>query len=203
MAIIRPRLNDYYGLSFTQEEVDFAIPFLDEDIPLSLDPFLLWKSPSLQDNALHTSIVNSFNHIGYLTLKGQEAEAVSTLIRASECNEVGLGSSKTRHGIRIGSTTAHSIISLFKNVPQIKAGGFTHFEEIQLLVDNISKDRVSDIACNFIKSFLIDYTIEQSEKYGIPISEVSVNDVYDYRKNRFTDEEKVPLPQNPQNGDPS
>lgn len=202
MAIIRPRLNDYHGLSFTQEEVDFAIPFLDEDIPLSLDPFLLWKSPSLQDNALHTSIVNSFNHIGHLVRKGEENEAVSTLIRASECNEVGLGSSKTRRGIRIGATTAHSIISLFKNVPQIEAGGFTHFEEIQLLVDNISKDRVSDIACNFIKSFLIDYTIEQSEKYGIPISEVSVRDVYDYRKNRFTDEEKMPLPQNPQNGDP-
>lgn len=202
MAIIRPRLNDYHGLSFTQEEVDFAIPFLDEDIPLSLDPFLLWKSPSLQDNALHTSIVNSFNHIGHLVRKGEENEAISTLIKASECHEVGLGSSKTRRGIRIGTTTAHSIISLFKNVPQIEAGGFTHFEEIQLLVDNISKDRVSDIACNFIKSFLIDYTIDQSEKYGIPIGDVSVKDVYDYRKNRFTDEEKAPLPLNPQNGEP-
>ena len=44
MALIRPRLNDYYGLPFTQEAVDFAIPFLDEDVPLYLDPFLLWKS---------------------------------------------------------------------------------------------------------------------------------------------------------------
>jgi hypothetical protein len=202
LAIIRPRINDYYGLSFTQEEVDFAIPFLDEDIPLSLDPFLLWKSPSLQDNALHTIIVNSFNYIGHLVRKGDETEAVSTLIRASECHEVGLGSSKTRRGLRIGHATAHSITSLFKNVPQIKEGGFTHFEEIQLLVDNISKDRVSDIACNFIKSFLIDYTIEQSNKYGIPIREVSVKDVYDYRKNRFAVEEKVTVPQNPQNGEP-
>ena len=32
--IIRPRLNDFHNLPFTQEEVDFAIPFLDEDIPL-------------------------------------------------------------------------------------------------------------------------------------------------------------------------
>lgn len=202
MAIVRPRINDYHGLSFTQEEVDFAIPFLDEDIPLSLDPFLLWKSPSQQDNALHTLIVNSFNHLGYLVRRGAETEAVSALIRASECHEVGLGSSKTRRGIRIGNTIAHSVISLFKSVPQIQAGGFTHFEEIQLLVDNISKDRVSDIACNFIKSFLIDYTIEQSNKHGIPLNEVSVRDVYEYRKNRFIDEEKVPLPQNPQNGEP-
>ena len=41
--IIRPRLNDYHGLSFTQEEIDFAIPFLDEDIPLYVDPFLCGK----------------------------------------------------------------------------------------------------------------------------------------------------------------
>ncbi len=42
--IVRPRLNDFHNLPFTQEQVDFAIPFLDEDIPLYLDPFLLWKS---------------------------------------------------------------------------------------------------------------------------------------------------------------
>ena len=34
MALVRPRLNDHYNLAFAQEEVDFAIPFLDEDIPL-------------------------------------------------------------------------------------------------------------------------------------------------------------------------
>jgi hypothetical protein len=43
MALIRPRLNDHYELAFTQEEVDFAIPFLDDDIPLYVDSFLLWK----------------------------------------------------------------------------------------------------------------------------------------------------------------
>jgi hypothetical protein len=58
MAIIRPRLNDFHNLPFRQEEVDFAIPFLDEDIPLYVDPFLLWKIASQQDNALHTSIVH-------------------------------------------------------------------------------------------------------------------------------------------------
>jgi hypothetical protein len=62
MAPVRPRLNDYHGLAFTQEEADFAIPFLDDDIPLYVDPFLLWKSPSMQDQALHTALVSSFNH---------------------------------------------------------------------------------------------------------------------------------------------
>lgn len=41
MIIVRPRLNDFYNLPFTQEEVDFAIPFLDEDISLYIDLFLV------------------------------------------------------------------------------------------------------------------------------------------------------------------
>src|SRR5215470_9345989 len=89
MPLIRPRLTDHYGIAVAQEAVDFAIPFLDEDIPLSLDPFLLWKSPSQQDNALHTGLINSFNHLGHLVRKGKKDEAAKLLIALSECEEVG------------------------------------------------------------------------------------------------------------------
>lgn len=37
--IVRPRLNDYHGILLLQDKVDFVIPFLDEDIPLYVDPF--------------------------------------------------------------------------------------------------------------------------------------------------------------------
>ena len=197
MAIIRPRLNDFHDLSFTQTGVDFVIPFLDEDIPFYLDPFLLWKSPSLQDNSLHTALVNSFNHLGFLLEQGKETEAMETLVFSSECREVGLGVSKTKRGSRIGQQTAVSIFRLFEDVPQIKVNGFTHFEEIQLMVGNISRDRVSDIACSFIKSFLIDFTIEQCEKYDIPMVKTSSLHVYDYRTHRFNQED-VFLPENPE-----
>lgn len=202
MELVRPRLNDFYQLPFTQEEVDFAIPFLDEDIPLYLDPFLLWKSPSLQDNSLHTAISNCFNNLGYLLKRDNLKEAIDILIQASECDEVGLGTSKTRKGLRIGQDTAESILSLFGSIPQIHESGFTHFEEIQLYVDNISKDRVSDIACNFIKSLLIDFTIEQAEKWKIPLSKTPKLIVYNYRTNKFTEEEDVFLPQNPDTNEP-
>ena len=202
MALVRPRLNDFYDLPFTQEEVDFAVPFLDEDIPLYLDPFLLWRSPSLQDNSLHTAVVNSFNHIGYLVRNDDESEAISMLIAASECREAGLGMSKDKRGLRIGHKTAAAITAVFKDIPQVRRAGFTHFEEIQLLVANISKDRVSDIACSFLKSFLVDFTIEQSEKYGIPLKRVTLHNMYDYRTNRFAVEEGVYLPHNPETNEP-
>lgn len=196
MNIIRPRLNDFYNVPITQEEVDFAIPFIDEDIPLYVDPFLLWKSPSMQDNSLHLSITNSFNQLGYLVANGKEKEALDIIIRASECDEVGLGNSKTKAGKRIGEKLASKILNQFTAIPQLQKNGFIHFEEIQLLVDNFSKDRVSDIACNFIQSFLVDYTIEQSEKYGIPIEKVQLTNIYNPKTNTFGKED-THLPVNP------
>src|SRR5205807_10277156 len=75
MPIVRPRLTDYREVLLAQAHADFAIPFLDEDIPLYLDPFLLWRSPSQQDNVLHTALINSFNHLGYLEKQGHHAQA--------------------------------------------------------------------------------------------------------------------------------
>lgn len=196
MSIIRPRLNDFFNIPITQEEVDFAIPFIDEDIPLYVDPFLMWKSPSLQDTSLHLLITNSFNHIGYLFNKGKEKEAINLLIRASECDEVGLGNSKTKKGKRIGEKLSSKILNQFNSIPQIQKNGFVHFEELQLLVENFSKDRVSDISCNFIQSFLVDFTIEQCEKYGIPIEKVTLNNIYNPKKLEFGKEE-THLPVNP------
>ena len=96
--LVRPRLNDYHGILLLQDKVDYAIPFIDEDSPLYLDPFLLWKSPSQMDNGIHASIIDSFNHIGYLASKGNRYEAIQQLIYASECDAVGLGSSNEGRG---------------------------------------------------------------------------------------------------------
>ncbi len=192
MNYVRPRLNDYHGLLFTQEEVDFAIPFVSEDIPLFVDPFLLWKSPSLQDNALHTAVTNCFNHLGLLTKKGKSDEAAQLLIALSECAEVGLGDSATRKGKPIGRAVADNILQLFRDIPQLGEAGFVHFESIQLYVDQIAKDRISDLTCSFAKSFLIDFTIQQCDQKGIPRADTRLP-VYDYREHRIV-EEKVSVP---------
>lgn len=199
--LINPRLTDYHGVALPQASLDFAIPFFKEDVPLYLDPFLLWRSPSQQDQALHTSLINAFNHLGYMAQRGEREKALSILILASECDEVGLGTSATRRGKRIGKAKAEEIISLFERIPKYKSNGFRHFEEIQFFVDGVSKDRISDIACNFLKSFLIDFTIGQCRLLNIPTTPCEV-DVYDYRKNAFVKEKNVRLPINPDDGRP-
>jgi hypothetical protein len=202
MALIRPRLTDFHGISASQAEIDFAIPFFDEDIPLYVDPFLLWRSPSQQDQALHTSLVNSFNRQNWLIHKNREDEALQNLITASECDEVGFGVSARRTGKRIGPTSARQILDLFRLIPEYRQFGFSHFEEIQLYIDGISKDRVSDIACSFLKSFLIDYTIEQCLALGIPLAKARIETLYDYKAQRFQTAVEVELPVNPDSDSP-
>lgn len=193
--IVRPRLNDYHGIFLSQDKVDFAIPFLDEDIPLYVDPFRLWQSPSYQDNGLHVLFKSAFNKLGKMYAEGEQAKAIELLKRISECNEVGLGNSKSRNGKRIGDDLAKNVLDLYKTIPAINKYGFEHPEIIQFLVNGIAKDRISDMTCNMLGSFLIDYTIQECKQYGIPTErcEIEYLDV----KSLSMKKESCDLPINP------
>ena len=199
--LIRPRLTDYYNVHVPQSEIDFAIPFLNEDIPLYVDPFLMWKSPSLQDKSLHHALISAFNNLGTLVRTGQRETAVSQLIAASECDEVGLGSSANRSGTRFGPKLASEILRLFEKIEYYQQNGLRHLEEIQLLVSGINKDRISDITCSFLKSFLIDYTIQECEELGIPTSRTIVPNVFNHATFAFENVE-ASVPVHPEHGYP-
>jgi hypothetical protein len=171
-----------------QEDAEFAIPFFNEDIPLYVDPFLMWRSPSHQDIALHGTLITAFNHLGQLALSGNEDQAIDALIAASECDEVGLGTSETRRGKRIGRAKAQEILAVFRQIPHYATHGLSHIEELQFYVEGISKDRISDFACNFLKSFLIDFTIDHCKRLGIPMRSQTVKNVWNPRSRTFVDE---------------
>lgn len=196
--IIRPRLIDHFGIMTSQENLSFAIPFLKEDIPLYVDPFLMWRSPSQQDQALHESLISAFNYLGFMSKNGRQEEALKRLCRISECHEVGLGNSAKRVGKRIGEKKAQEILALFERLPHFSRFECRHVEETQLYIDGISKDRVSDFACNFTKSFLIDSTIDECQRLGIPMMDTVISDVYSIRDKSFKDDYKAKLPFHPE-----
>jgi len=199
--LIRPRLTDFHGIPIAQEDADFGIPFFDEDIPLYVDPFLMWRSPSQQDQALHGALLLAFNHVGQMARQGRGVEAIDCLIAASECDEVGLGVSRTRRGKRIGRDKAEEILDLFVRIPRYVAQGISHIEELQFFVEGISKDRISDFACSFLKSFLIDFTIDQCDRLGIPTEPMTVPNVWDPRSRSF-DPVETRVPVDPTDGRP-
>ena len=118
---IRPRLSDHYGIPLLQSKVDFAIPYMDEDIPLYVDPFLLWKSPSQMDNGQHLSVITAFNELGRMYLDDKQDKAIETLIYLSECAEVGLGTSNKRMGRPISTAKAKEVLTCFRQLPKCRS----------------------------------------------------------------------------------
>ena len=56
-----------------------------------------------------------------------------------------------------------------EEVRRLQKHGVRHVEEMQLLASHIGPDRVSDIAANVLKQFLIEYTQRQAGIWQIPL----------------------------------
>ncbi len=102
MALVRPRLTEFHGIDVAQTNVDFAIPFLEEDLPLYVDPFLLWKSPSLQDQSLHGAMIAAFNRLGMLPASRSNRRGCSNHSTDVRMRRGGIGRRRDEKGKRVG-----------------------------------------------------------------------------------------------------
>jgi len=155
--------------SLRQEQVDFVIPRLDRDIPLGIDPFLLYKSRYMDFRDLHSAMLSVFNEGVRRFSAGRESEA-RLIIDFPEVREIGLGYGKaTKRGSGLGNLLNQLLIDTLAASPDLLRRGVKHIEEMQLLSLGIGADRISDISGNILKQFLIKYTQEQAQLWGIPV----------------------------------
>lgn len=165
----------------SQFEVDFVIPRLGIDLPIGIDPFLLFKS---RDNILanlHTSILKVFNK-GIELVRERKLSEAQQLFDFPEVAEIGLGySKKSKQGSGVGNFLSQLIIETLIDSPALQERGVKHIEEMQLVSVGIGADRISDIAANLLKQYLIEYTQKQCLLWNIPlISGVPLSHVFDF-----------------------
>lgn len=197
-SIANPRLTDVFDLSFTQTEVDFAIPHLQEDLPLYLDPFLLWASDDPDDHALHARILDFFECVRGQVLDGRMDQAAALLAGCSEWPALGLGYGKgTKRGSALGPQLVNGVVGAFANVPQLRDGELRHMEELQLVVPGIAEDRVSDITASILRDYLLEFTSLRARELNIPTREFGVEGIFVPERNLWRPARAVPLPYNP------
>lgn len=191
-----------FGLSFTQAEVDFVIPNLKMDIPLAIDPFLLFKSRDPYLRGLHTQMVSIFNQ-GIELYQNGDRRGLDRLIQFPEIDEIGFGySDQSIRGRGLGTQLNSLLAETLAASPELQARGLRHVEELQLVSLGVGPDRVSDIAGNALKSYLIEYTQRQAELWGIPlVSNMPINHFFDYQAWDWS-EGHFDLPRNPVSGLP-
>lgn len=197
-----PRLTDALGLELIQEQVDFAIPHLQEDLPFALDPFLLWKSDDAVSLGLHAVLLDFFEQLRALLHAGSRTRALEMLLRCREATELGLGFGKgTKRGTALGPGLGNSILDVFAEVPQLWDEGLTHIETLGLVVPLVAEDRISDIAASILRNYLIDYTSEQATLHAIPRTTYRLDDVWDPDIHKWRSR-SASLPSNPIDGSP-
>src|SRR5205085_1036611 len=145
----------------SQFEVDFVIPRIGIDVPVGIDPFLLFKSRDPEFQTLHGRILAVFRSGIELVVKNKQDEA-RRLFRFPEVSEIGLGYTRgSKRGSGVGDYLSELILDTLGDSPALLERGIRHIEELQLVSLGIGPDRISDISASLIKQFLIAYTQKQ------------------------------------------
>jgi hypothetical protein len=191
------RLNEVLRLDFTQADVDFVIPDLAIDLRLAIDPFLLYKSRDSDYRNAHDLILTVFNEAIH-RYAIDDIHAAAQLISFPEVNEIGFGYTEAGiHGSGLGEHLNALLLDTLAASPALVQRGVRHVEEMQLVSLGIGPDRVSDIAANILKEFLIGYTQTQADQWRIPIERgVPLPNVFDFHEMSWVDGH-YDLPVNP------
>lgn len=160
-------LNKALGLNFHQPEVDFLIPNLKEDLQLYVDPFLFYKSENPEFLEVHATIRKFFD-IAITKIKEGKEEIAKRMIKFPEVKETMLGLSSDSHdGRGLGPVRGETIYREIVSNKDILEYGISHLAEMQLLIENVGFDMVSDMCTNIAKYFFIKYTKRQCSFHGI------------------------------------
>lgn len=183
------RANTPLLQGISQFEVDFVIPRTGIDLPMGIDPFLLFKSRDPVLSELHQIVLNAFN-FGIDLVRNGKIDNSRYLFTFPEVSEIGLGYARTsKKGSGVGKFLTELIIETLNESPALLKRGVRHIEEMQLFSVGIGPDRVSDIIANLLKEFLIEYTQKQCELWNIPLTrKVPLEHVFELKSGTWRDD---------------
>jgi hypothetical protein len=134
------------------------------DLPLFIDPFLLFNSKKSEYQALHTEIIR---YLIFLRDKAAKGVVDPNLLRAWYCfpeiKQTWLGFSETGNdgrglGIDFATALHGSLHQLFTEFGKEKITKGSHLEKVCLIKSGVGRDNISDFTTNLIKDYLFSYT---------------------------------------------
>jgi hypothetical protein len=144
------------------------------DLPLFVDPFLLFNSKKPVYRKLHDQMIG---YLRFLREKSSLADLDPDLIRAwylfPEVSQNWLGFSKAGNkGRGLGRVFADALHqnlgALFRDFGNEKVTKGSHLEKLCLIRDGVGKDNISDFTNNLIHQFLLEYTQTFSTRHIAP-----------------------------------
>lgn len=157
--------SDFFGFSpEVLEEFGAFDVSLVGDLPLFIDPFLLFNSDNPTYQKLHAEIIRYMKFLKDVTLSEKIAPPlVENWFTFREVKQNWLGFSKagnSGHGLGKGFALAlhKNFNSVFHNFGEETVTQSSHLEKLCLVRNGVGRDTISDFTTNLIKHFLAEYT---------------------------------------------
>ena len=140
------------------------------DLPLFVDPFLLFNSEKPEYRKLHDQMID---YLRFLRAKSLHGLANPALIGAWYCfsevkqNWFGfceVGNTGRGLGRDFAAALNASLVNIFSDFGRERITRGSHLEKLCLIKGGVGRDMISDFTTNLIKDFLLRYTEEFSKK---------------------------------------
>jgi hypothetical protein len=187
-------ISTVYDLKIKQPHLDFIDVKIDKDNKLFVDPRLIEIAEGKMFKEMHFQIEAFWGTLVKYLINKDKKGYNKLLSGISEPNETKLGYSSNKvAGNSVAIKLKEKLIDKLSNNNAIKSGNLSHFGDIELFIEDIGCDRISDITTKIIKSTLISYTQQQCELLDIKMETVPQKDIFD-RVNLSWNKKDVLLP---------
>jgi hypothetical protein len=140
------------------------------DLPLFIDPFLLFNSKNPEYKELHERIIAYLTFLRDKADRQLEPALIDSWYRFKEVKQNWLGFTVLGNaGSGLGKTFAAALHSSLGSIlrsfgtEQITQG--SHLEKLALIKEGVGRDNISDFTTNLIKGYLLEYTQEFAHRH--------------------------------------
>ncbi|MFF5498943.1 hypothetical protein [Streptomyces aquilus] len=133
------------------------------DLPLFIDPFLLFNSAKPEYQALHEQILKYLYFLRDKAAPDLDPGLIKSWYRFKEVKQnwfgfTVLGNGGSGLGGKFATSLHESLGSILTNFGSEQITESAHLEKLALIQPGVGRDNVSDFATNLIKDYLLDYT---------------------------------------------
>jgi len=161
--------TDFFGIDTEVLENYGAFNIsLINDLPVFIDPFLLYGSEKTEYTQLHQDILDYLLFLKEKSARGNVTDAeIKSWYKFSEVKQNWLGFSVSGNGgTGLGKSFSNAMSkSLHIVFDDNTISDTSHLEKVTLFQTGVGKDNISDFTCNLIKNFLLEYTEIFAKKY--------------------------------------
>lgn len=174
-------ISNYFNLGSQQPGLNFVDVRLDQDNLLFIDPRLIEINKDALSFQMQRRIEVFWAELIKAARNNDLAKMNNILGGLKEPNETRLGYSDDRiHGNSVADKLKPKIIAAIQQNKAVRSGILSHFSDVELFIEDVGSDRISDITTKIIKDPLIEFTQKECRKHGIPMSVVNQEDIFDH-----------------------